>query len=175
MINDVLSFSMEYLNSKKERTFARKKKIRAAYRELFGKEMQGFCSTCYIEAMLEIVKSFKQLNVTNMAARNYELKRGVLLQELGYPEKACTNDTLTDELAEWHLGRHPEKSILFARVPSPQPAFIPPPEIHIIQPAKTIESDIVDTLLNTAGIQAEPEKKSQELKKKGSKKPNTRK
>jgi len=89
--------------------------------------------------MLEIVKSFKKLNPINMA-RNYELKRGVLLQEFGHPEKACTNDTLTDELAEWHLSRHPEKSVLFARLPGPITSVIhlPPPEIKIIKPAQTV-------------------------------------
>ena len=63
---------------------------------------------------------------------NYELKKGVLLQEFGFPEKACTNNTLTDELAIWHLSRHPEKAVLFVRIspdfaPKGQPLPVPPP------------------------------------------------
>jgi hypothetical protein len=136
--DEVLYFSRAYISSKKERTFARKIKIREAYKEVFGKYMRGSCATCFIEAMLEIVKTFKTLNIKTMAI-NYELKRGVLLQELGHPEKACTNDTMTDELAEWHLSRHPEKAVLFARLPSPQLTFVPPPpEIKIIKPATTV-------------------------------------
>jgi len=53
---------------------------------------------------------------------NYELKKGVLLQEFGFPNKACTNLTLTDELAVWHLSRHPEKAVLFVRI---SPNFVP--------------------------------------------------
>lgn len=157
--DEVLSFSKAYISSKKERTFARKIKIREAYKEVFGKFMRGSCATCFIEAMLEIVKSFKTLNVKNMAI-NYELKKGVLLQELGHPEKACTNDTLTDALAEWHLSRHPEKAVLFARLPS----AIPPPlptVIQIIPPAQPEKKDIVSSVMEMAGIQ---EEKKEELK-----------
>lgn len=153
---DVLSFSVEYCNSRKDRTIARKKKIRAAYKEVFGKEMRGTCPTCYIEAMLEIVRSFKsikKLNITKMAV-NYELKRGVLLQEFGHPEKACTNNTLTDELAQWHLSRHPEKAVLFARLPSqiPQPL---PTVVQIIPPAQPEKTDIVESVMVMAGVKEE--------------------
>jgi len=60
---------------------------------------------------------------------NYELKKGVLLQEFGFPNKACTNITLTDELAVWHLSRHPEKAVFFTRIsPDFTPiANLPPP------------------------------------------------
>jgi len=85
--------------------------------------------------MLEIVKSFKKLNTTKMATQNYELKRGVLLQAFGDASKTCTNDTITDELAEWYLKHYPEKAVLFARMPVQQPT--PPPEIKIMPPAKS--------------------------------------
>jgi hypothetical protein len=161
MIEDVLSFSRAYISSKKERTLARKIKIRAAYEEIFGKKMRGSCATCFIEAMLEIVKSFKTLNIKTMSI-NYELKRGVLLQELGHPEMACTNDTLTDALAEWHLSRHPEKAVLFARLPS----AIPPPSptvIKIIPPAQPEEKkDLAASVMEIAGIQEDKKEEPEE-------------
>jgi hypothetical protein len=123
-VDEVLRFSVEYINQKKERTSHRKVKIRSVYRELFGRDMPGSCSTCYIEALLEIVKSFKKIE---MATPNYELKRGVLLESFGHPEKTCTNTTLTDELAEWHLREHPEKAVYFARMPAKLLTPVPPP------------------------------------------------
>ena len=114
---------------------------------------------------------------------NYELKKGVLLQEFGFPEKACTNQTLTDELAEWHLKRHPEKSVLFARIPEsfiPGPILPPPPppqrspqggvkqivapEVIIIPPSKIAQEDpvkrklLVDQAL-ALGFVSSPENK----------------
>ena len=116
-----------------------------------------------------------------MATANYELKKGVLLQEFGFPEKACTNQTLTDELAEWHLKRHPEKSVLFARIPEsfiPGPILPPPPppqrspqggvkqivapEVIIIPPSKIAQEDpvkrklLVDQAL-ALGFESRPE------------------
>jgi len=61
-----------------------------------------------------------------MATANYELRKGVLLQEFGFPGKACTNQTLTDDLAEWHLKRHPEKAVLFVHIPS---SFVPAAQV----------------------------------------------
>lgn len=136
LIEEIFSFSVEYCNSKKERTITRKKKIRAAYKEVFEREMRGSCPTCYLEAMLEIVRSFKNINI--MATPNYELKRGVLLQAFDHPEKACTNKELTDELAEWYLKNYPEKAIYFSKIPNvvipvtPRPLQ---PEVIVIPPA----------------------------------------
>lgn len=108
--------------------------------------MPGSCSTCYIEALLEIVKSFKKID---MATSNYELKRGVLLESFGHPEKTCTNDTLTDELAEWHLRENPGKAIYFARmpgglitsVPIPPPPPPPPQQKRTFQGGQIVEPD----------------------------------
>lgn len=57
------------------------------------------------------------INSQPMASRNYELKRGVLLQAFGDASKTCTNDTITDELAEWYLKNQPEKIIYFSKLP----------------------------------------------------------
>jgi hypothetical protein len=74
----------------------------------------------------------------------YELKKGVLLQAFGDASKTCTNDNLTDELAEWHLKQCPEKSIYFSRIPegaSIAPVITrtftptnPPPVMRIVPP-----------------------------------------
>jgi hypothetical protein len=151
-----LSFSREYINDRKERTSERKQKIRQAYKELTGKDINGRCSTCYIEALLKILKLNEPQIQTKMAAKNYELKKGVLLQAFGHPEKTCTNFTLTDELAEWHLAQHPGKAIFFARMPeAPKPL----PIIKIITPVvKEVKPDnpieILGGTLNA--IQPEP-------------------
>jgi hypothetical protein len=121
MIEIVLSFARDYINDKKERTYDRKQKIRTVYKELIGEDINGRCSTCYIEALLKIMKLFEFKKITEMATPNYELKRGAILESFGHPEKFCTNDTITDELAEWHLRQCPEKAVLFARV---APKFI---------------------------------------------------
>jgi hypothetical protein len=133
-VEEVLAFARDYLNDKQSRSRARKQKIRTVYKELFGKDINGSCSTCYIEAMLEIVKSFKKIN---MATPNYELKRGVLLESFGHPEKTCTNDTITDALAEWHLRECPAKAVLFARMPG---GFITPVTIPVPPPQPPVQS-----------------------------------
>jgi hypothetical protein len=132
MIEIVREFARAYINTPLERTPERKSQIRQAYREVTGVNMSGSCRTCYIEAL------FKIINYKNMTA-NYELKKGVLLQEFGHPEKACTNLTLTDELAKWHLERHPEKAVLFAKLPGNHIAAkvnIVPPKIIIVPPVQ---------------------------------------
>jgi hypothetical protein len=111
IIDDVQSFSRDFINFKSFRTSGRKAKIREAYKLLTGKNFRVSCSTCYIEALMLIVNS------QPMASRNYELKRGVLLQAFGDASKTCTNDTLTDELAEWYMKNQPEKIIYFSKLP----------------------------------------------------------
>jgi len=111
IIDDVQSFSRDFINFKSFRTSQRKAKIREAYKLLTGKNFRVSCSTCYIEALMLIVNS------QPMASRNYELKRGVLLQAFGDASKTCTNDTITDELAEWYLKNQPEKIIYFSKLP----------------------------------------------------------
>jgi hypothetical protein len=112
IIDDVQAFSRDFINFKSFRTSQRKAKIREAYKLLTGENIRVSCSTCYIEALLLIVNS------QPMASRNYELKRGVLLQAFGDASKTCTNDTLTDELAEWYLRNQPEKIVYFSKLPS---------------------------------------------------------
>jgi len=123
VIDEVIAFSREYINNRSTRTAKRKHKIREALKSLTGESINFGCATCYIEAI------FKILKITKMA--NFELKKGVLLQEFGFPDKACTCLTLTDELAVWHLNRHPEKSIYFSKIPAD---FVPKVDMRIPPP-----------------------------------------
>ncbi len=119
------------------RTGERKRLIREAYHELFGLKLAGSCSTCYIEAVLRILK------YNPMPSSKYELKKGVVLQAFGHPEKTCTNLTITDELGDWYMEHFPEKVVYFVRYPRPaKPAGLA--NVKIInkqpeQPAGTTE------------------------------------
>lgn len=109
-----------------------------------------------------------------MAAKNYELKKGVLLQAFGHPEKTCTNDTLTDELAQWHLAQHPGKAIFFSRMPE-----APKPIIKVITPIVQPKPDNPVEILNSAvkEVNKEPEKvfeKAEAFKKSNDKRRTTK-
>jgi len=127
LYDEIHRFAREYISDKRLRSSGRKRKIKEAYERLTGEKIKISCSTCYIEALLIII------NNTKMAARNYELKKGVVLQAFGQPQKTCTNDSLTDKLAEWYLKNYPEKIIFFSRVPNIY-RNIPPANIEIVKP-----------------------------------------
>lgn len=144
---EVSLFARDYINFRSFRTTVRKRKIREAYEAVTGKRIKITCSTCYVEAIYEI------LNNIQMTKKGYELKKGVLLQAFGDASKTCTNDTLTDELAEWYLTHYPEKAIYFSRIPvRPKPK--PPANVTIIKPkaAPKVEEapveDIVEKMLD---------------------------
>lgn len=141
LIDEVQSFARDFINIKSFRNSIRKAKIREAYRTLTGKEIKVSCSTCYIEALLFIVNS------KPMATRNYELKRGVLLEAFGDASKTCTNDTLTDELGEWYLKNQPETIIYFSKHPESIP-LMNIPHIVIIPPKMETVSKIINEVLN---------------------------
>jgi uncharacterized protein (UPF0297 family) len=146
LINEIHAFAREYVNDKNSRNNQRNAKIRKAYKELTGKEIKVTCSTCYVEALYEII------NNTKMATVNYELKRGYVAQfdEAFNGVKAFTNDTVTDELAVEYLKRYPSRSIYFARLRA-QPVYVPP-SIKIIPPTpveKPVEvKATIDELMN---------------------------
>ena len=102
-----------------------------------------------------------------MAARNYELKRGVLLEAFGDASKTCTNDTLTDELAEWYLKNYPDKIIYFARVPKESPArvTVPPPGIEIIEPKPFNPVEVLNQTVNMVKPEVKTEKKQRKTRK----------
>jgi len=121
LVDEVILFARDFINVKSFRTSTRKSKVREAYEKVTGKKIVVTCSTCYVEAITEIVKLAKMTT-----RKGYELKKGVLLQAFGDASKTCTNDTLTDELAEWYLRHYPEKEVLFSRIPgAPQKPHVP--------------------------------------------------
>lgn len=129
LIEEVLSFSREYVNKPQARTPERKAKIREVIKSLTGQKLEISCGTCYLEAL------FKIINLTSMATSKYEIKRGALIQVFGHPEKAVTNLTITDEIGDWYMTHHPEKMVYFSRYPGKGvviPAAVP--ALEIIQP-----------------------------------------
>jgi len=157
LYDEVHRFARDYINHKSLRSTWKKRKIKEAYERLTGKKINISCSTCFIEALLTIV------NNTKMAARNYELKKGVVLQAFGEPSKTCTNDTLTDELAEWFLKNYPEKRIFFSRMPA-KIKMAPPKDIEIIKPK--VEEKEVKTVEPVAEVipNEEPKEKPKKVK-----------
>jgi hypothetical protein len=111
LIDEVLSFSREYVNQKRSRTPDRKAKIRQAIKNLTGQKLEISCGTCYLEAL------FKIINLTGMATSKYEIKRGAVVEVFGHPEMAVTNNSITDAIGDWYMKFHPEKLIYFARYP----------------------------------------------------------
>lgn len=140
-IDDVKAFAREYVNHSKHRTPERKEKIREAYFELFKRKLGKSCATCYIEAVFKIIK-FKP-----MASPKYELKKGVVLQAFGHPEKTCTNNTITDELGDWYMEHFPEKVVFFVRYPRPIAPVIPG-KMKIVKPVENPVENPVETPQN---------------------------
>lgn len=118
-MDEILSFAREYINRPAFRTKERKAKIRDAIRKLTGRKLDNGCGTCYIEALFQII------NLTTMASSKYELKKGVLLQAFGHPEKTVTALTITDEIGDWYMANYPQKMVYFARYPKPTAPVIP--------------------------------------------------
>jgi hypothetical protein len=153
-MEEVLIFARDYINHPANRTKERKAKIRDTIRRLTGERLGDSCGTCYIEAL------FKIINLTKMTSR-YELKKGVVLQAFGDASKTCTNNTLTDELAEWYLKNYPEKRIYFARVPDNAPTSVAP-QIRIIPPTNIVPPEkivIPEVLKETVSSLTEVPKK----------------
>jgi hypothetical protein len=151
IIEEVKSFSRQYVNSKEERTAERNEKIKAAYKQLTGENVRGNCGTCLIEAILLITN--------HMGACNYQLKKGARLVAFGNFSKNCTNKNITNELAEWHLSRNPTCARLFEKIPN---KTIELPKILIIPPKVEVKETIpneVDQIIE------EPKKRTRKSKK----------
>jgi hypothetical protein len=77
---------------------------------------------------------------------DYLLKPGALLQAFGDTSKVCTNDNITNALAEWHLRNNPACARLFSKIPpgapitpvSTSPIRIIPKPGNIVIPEKII-------------------------------------
>jgi hypothetical protein len=157
-MEEVLMFARDYINHPASRTKERKAKIRDAIRRLTGDVLGESCGTCYIEAL------FKIINLNKMS--KYELKKGVVLQAFGDASKTCTNNTITDELAEWYLKYHPEKRIYFAKIPVE--VSVVPPTIRIVPPTNIVKPENIvlpEDVLKETLLSEEPKKKTYKAKK----------
>ena len=132
MTETVKDFARDYINGgvTKERRLI----IQSEYRRITGENLRVNCSTCYIEAIFKILKHMEKQPC------RYRLKKGAVLQAFGDASKFCTNDNLTDELAEWHLQHTRGAASLFAIMPEPPETDsnleIVPAEVKAEAPAK---------------------------------------
>lgn len=85
--------------------------------EVLKKQLNNTCSTCCYEAYYEII-NFDLNKLKSMKECNYILKKGVLLSEFGNSQFTCNSNTLTNELAEYHLKRDPFLHVKFDKIPS---------------------------------------------------------
>jgi hypothetical protein len=123
---EVKAFAREYIAGVK--TNERRRKISEAYFRLTGERLRITCETCYIEAIFKILRHMER------PPCRYRLKKGAVLQGFGDASKFCTNDNLTDELAEWHLQNTRGAASLFAVMPAP---IETESKLVIIPPANT--------------------------------------
>lgn len=140
MVEEVIKFMREYVNDPSSRTKEKDQKIKAVYRQLTGEILRINCHTCYVEALFKIKKIMEKKSCS------YRLKPGALLRAFGDESKTCTNNNLTDELAEYHLRTNPGCRKLFSIVPEPEETdkvldIVPPvttaPEPEKVDPATT--------------------------------------
>jgi hypothetical protein len=130
-LDQVKSFARDYING--QQTAERRRIIAAAYYQLTGERVRRTCGTCYIEAIFTILKKME------LKPCKYRLKKGALLQAFGNSDKICTNENLTNELAEWHLRNTRGAASLFAILPADAPVY--GEEVKAIaEPAKEPES-----------------------------------
>jgi hypothetical protein len=136
-IDEILSFSRDYVNNRSYRTPERKAKIRRVIKTITGEKLGKSCGTCYIEALFKILKLYTM--------NQYELKKGYVAQfDTGQFNgvKAFTNDNLItdpvkyDAICEEWARRHPERaSVFLVRRPGIYVPYVPP-SITIIPPVK---------------------------------------
>lgn len=132
---NVLLFAREYINKPKSRTSQQRILIRDVYKDLTGDVVSESCGTCYIAALLTIIKLKKK-----MATSDYVLKPGAILQAFGDASKIATNKNLTNELAEWYLKNVPGSRAKFSKIPAgvviPEFTGITVIKSNIVQPEK---------------------------------------
>lgn len=129
-MEEVKEFARDFING--NRTPERKRIIKDVYFKLTKERLRLNCDTCYIEAV------FKILKIMEKKPCRYRLKKGALLQGFGDSSKTCTNDNLTDELAEWHLRNTRGAASYFSIMPEPEVAV----ELEIVPLIPTDEGKI---------------------------------
>ena len=158
-LENVLLFAREYINKPKSRTSQQRILIRDVYKDLTGDVVSATCGSCYIAALLTIIKIKKK-----MATSDYVLKPGAILQAFGDASKIATNKNLTNELAEWYLKNVPGSRAKFSKIPAgvviPEYTGITVIKSNIVQPEKIVipevKAEIVEPeIIETPNIEPE--------------------
>lgn len=95
-----------------------KTEIETLYTTVFHQKLNRSCSNCWEDAFIVLMaKSLDEMLA--LSHRKFELKAGALLLDLpeGDNSKMATRHNLTDELAIYHLGKHPEYIKFFSVYP----------------------------------------------------------
>jgi hypothetical protein len=149
--DEVRAFARDFVNG--NQTAERRSKIRAVYYQLTGSRMTGNCSTCYIDAV------FKILKIMDKEPCKYKLLKGAVLTAFGDASKTCTNLTLTDELAEWHLRNVRGAGRKFAFIPPGAPNYgDPEPGTEQEEKPASVEGEITPVKMEKVVIK-KPAKK----------------
>lgn len=126
----VKAFAREFINGK--RTNEQRTAIREALFQLTGEQLRITCETCYVEAIFKILKLMERKPC------KYRLLKGAVLHAFGDADKLCTNDNLTDELAEWHLKHTRGAASLFDKMPDGAPQYVDPAAPVIVPPKNVV-------------------------------------
>lgn len=89
----------------------------ALYEKYFKAKLNKNCPDCWYDAFLALMRG-DLAQMKKRAERSFELRAGALLvAPNGDATKLCNKNTLTDELALYHLSTHPACIELFDRYP----------------------------------------------------------
>lgn len=89
----------------------------ALYEKYFKAKLNKNCPDCWYDAFLALMRG-DLAQMKKRAERSFELRAGALLvAPNGDATKLCNMNTLTDELALYHLSTHPACIELFDRYP----------------------------------------------------------
>ena len=151
-LENVLLFAREYINKPKSRTSQQRILIRDVYKDLTGDTVSESCGTCYIAALLTIIKLKKK-----MATSDYVLKPGAILQAFGDASKIATNKNLTNELAEWYLKNVPGSRAKFSKIPAgvviPEFTGITVIKSNIVQPEKIVIPEVKAEIVEVVKVE----------------------
>ena len=90
----------------------------ALYEKYFKAKLAKNCPDCWFDAFLALMRG-DLAQMKKRAERSFELRAGALLvAPNGDSTKLCNRNTLTDELALYHLSTHPACIELFDRYPN---------------------------------------------------------
>jgi hypothetical protein len=148
-VAQIKAFARDFVNGK-GRTPERKALIRSTYRQHFGSNMRANCITCYIEAVLKIIR------IMETKACHYRLKKGVILQPFG--KGIITNDNLTDEIAAEALRTKVANPSMFAIMPfdTPDLEIVPPAAEDQLPPAPVADTPAPGDIAPAAEDQLPP-------------------